>query len=71
MSAQHNISSILTDDQIKKLAEAFLRWKLPLDFQPDGGISFNFIVGHRPTGTNLLTLRQAEDMVAEIVESLR
>lgn len=66
----------MIDDQIKNMAERFLQWKLPSDFQPDAGISFvpDFNVGtahpmrHQPSGTNLLNYSQAEAMVRFMVE---
>lgn len=61
----------MTDEQIKQMANRFLGWKLPSDFQPDNGIIFereaNFGTPHfyhrEPTGTNLFTAAQAEAMV--------
>jgi hypothetical protein len=69
----------MTDDQIKRMVNRFLMWKLPRDFNPDGGIRFSptFNVGipkapmeHRPYGTNLLDASQAEAMVRHMVEGL-
>lgn len=61
----------MTEEQIKAMAERFLAWKLPPDFNPDGGVIFDPIANagtpheHRrqPTGTNLLTYTQALAMV--------
>lgn len=55
-----------------KLAEhmvaRFLTWKLPSDFNPDGGISFKNVFGQNwPVGTNLLTRSQAEEMVGHML----
>ena len=71
------------DKQIKHMVDRFLGWRLPEDFRPDAGISFNpeFNVEymatlgkppmrHEPTGTNLLTATQAEAMVRHMVEGL-
>ena len=44
----------------------FLNWKLPKDFAPDGGISFNESAWW-PTGTNLLHAGQAKDMLQEVI----
>lgn len=37
---QYKGNVIMNDDQIKHMAEQFLRWNLPENFNPDGGISF-------------------------------
>ena len=68
----------MTDEQIKHMAEQFLRWKLPDNFNPDGGVSFTPIANagspyehrHTPTGTNLLTYTQALAMVQHMLEGL-
>lgn len=73
----------MTDDQIKHMTERFLQWKLPDDFNPDAGISFEpeFNVEynakrgkppqrHEPTGTNLFDYRQAEAMVRHMIAEL-
>jgi hypothetical protein len=63
---------------MKQIVNRFLKWKLPADFGPDCGISFD---GRKddelnknktwPVGTNLLTYDQAEAMLREIgVEEL-
>ena len=44
----------------------FLNWKLPKDFAPDGGISFNESAWW-PTGTNLLHAGQAKEMLQEVI----
>ena len=53
---------------IDEMTSRFLQWKLPTDFDPDGGITFSKehlhpSPAHWPCGTNLLTYRQAEQMV--------
>lgn len=64
----------MTDEQMKRMAERFLAWKLPDDFNPDGGIGFDrhdrgaFNRLYWPTGTNLLTYTQALAMVNHMVE---
>lgn len=65
----------MDDKQIKHMAERFLSWKLPADFNPDGGIT-----AKRPnyapnvpwllTGTNLFDYSQAMQMVRHMVEGL-
>lgn len=68
----------MTEEQIKYMANRFLGWKLPHDFDPDCGISFDPIAnkGHEferrrePIGTNLFTAIQAEAMVRFMAEGL-
>lgn len=68
----------MTSTQIKHMVDRFLGWKLPDDFHPDGGISFKkefnehteHPMKHEPTGTNLLTANQAEEMVKYMTENL-
>jgi len=68
----------MTEDQIKHMAEQFLRWKLPAEFSPDGGISFQknynetmpWPAVHEPTGTNLFDYGQATEMVRYMLEGL-
>src|SRR5438132_946115 len=60
-----------TEDQIKHMVDRFLSWKLPENFNPDGGISFKrtfnehtaFPMKHEPSGTNLFDATQADAMV--------
>jgi hypothetical protein len=61
-----------TDDLVKEMASRFLSWKLPHDFSPDAGVSFN--PGHMtqatpwwPMGTNLFHAGQAEEMVRHML----
>lgn len=69
----------MTEDQIKHMANRFLAWKLPADFNPDNGVRFEpigneGIEGHEyrrePVGTNLLTATQAEAMVRHMIEGM-
>lgn len=68
----------MTDEQIKHMVNRFLGWKLPENFNPDGGISFEPICNkhtplaskREPTGTNLLDYSQAKEMVCYMVEGL-
>jgi hypothetical protein len=73
----------MTDAQIKHMTERFLSWKLPENFHPDAGISFepefnvewNAKQGkppqrHNPTGTNLFDYTQAEAMVRHMLDGL-
>lgn len=48
----------------KILVDRFLGWKLPKDFNPDGGISYTKSPNTvSPIGTNLFTATQAEQMI--------
>lgn len=61
---------------IKHMTERFLSWKLPANFAPDNGISFDPIANRgyqfesrrEPVGTNLLTYAQAEAMVRHMLD---
>jgi hypothetical protein len=72
------MSPPLTEVQLKHMVDRFLSWKLPANFNPDGGISFEPIAGkdgphpfHRePQGTNLLDATQAAAMVRHMLEGL-
>ena len=61
----------MTEDQIKQMVNRFLQWKLPTDFFPDCGITFNrsYQSEHGPVGTNLFTAPQAEAMVRHMIEA--
>ena len=66
------------DTQIKRMVDRFLAWKLPENFNPDGGISFKKTVNENtsherkndPTGTNLLDALQAEEMVRYLLDGV-
>lgn len=68
----------MNDEQIKHMTERFLRWKLPENFNPDGGISFQRVFNENtpfpskaePSGTNLFDYNQAKAMVQYLVEGL-
>ena len=65
----------MTDDQIKRMVNRFLQWRLPENFAPDGGISFKPTFNehtaspmrHEPVGTNLFNAVQAEAMVRHML----
>lgn len=68
----------MTEDQINHMVRRFLTWKLPEDFNPDGGVSFEPI-GSRgtphefkrePIGTNVFTYDQAKAMVLHMLNGL-
>lgn len=68
----------MTDEQIEHMVQRFLAWKLPADFRPDGGVTFDAVGNlgtehqyrREPSGTNLLDSRQAKEMVRYIVQGL-
>jgi hypothetical protein len=68
----------MSDDQIKYMVNRFLMWRLPENFNPDGGISFQrmrnehtaFPAKNEPVGTNLLDAQQAEMMVRYLIDGL-
>jgi hypothetical protein len=66
----------MKEEQIDKMVDRFLGWKLPKDFCPDAGISFKpeynaeYMASqgkppmrHEPVGTNLFTADQAREMI--------
>jgi hypothetical protein len=65
----------MTDQDVQKMVQRFLSWKLPKNFSPDGGISFKATFNentphpmtHEPTGTNLFDAKQAEEMVRHML----
>jgi hypothetical protein len=68
----------LTEEQVKYMADRFLGWRLPENFNPDGGVSFKPLCNpgtehetkNRPTGTNLLDATQAEAMVHYMIDGM-
>lgn len=68
----------ITDEQIKRMVARFLHWRLPENFNPDGGVSFQKIGNEgtphayvrEPSGTNLLDAIQAEVMIRHLVEGI-
>lgn len=69
----------MLNNEIKYMVERFLSWRLPENFNPDGGISFEkirnqhtaFPAKNKPVGTNLFDATQAEEMVRYMVEGMR
>lgn len=68
----------MSEEQIKAMTNRFLSWKLPEDFNPDGGIKFDADAAvkldarnsrYTPTGTNLLNYTQAEAMIRYVLEA--
>ncbi len=68
----------MTEEQIKHMVDRFLSWKLPENFNPDDGISFDPIAGaagpypfrRTPSGTNLFDATQATEMVRYLIDGL-
>lgn len=66
-------------EKIDQMVTRFLGWKLPADFAPDGGITFNQIANphmfmadqykREPIGTNLFTADQAKAMFEYVLET--
>ena len=59
------------------MVNRFLAWKLPADFNPDGGITFAKEYNHaspvgvqirEPSGTNLLDADQAREMLEAVIQ---
>ena len=68
----------MNNAQIKHMVGRFLSWRLPENFNPDGGVSFTRDYNNgtpeggkfQPVGTNLLDAGQAEAMVRHILEGV-
>lgn len=68
----------MTEAQIKHMVDRFLMWKLPEQFSPDDGISFDPISNRgtpyerrrEPVGTNLFSADQATAMVRHMLDGL-
>lgn len=68
----------MTEEQIKHMVNRFLNWKLPENFNPDGGVSFKRTFNehlpvpskYEPSGTNLLDAAQTDAMVRHMIEGL-
>lgn len=64
--------------QIEHMVSRFLQWKLPKNFSPDAGISFQPLFNqdtahpmrHEPSGTNLFDAEQAVAMVRHMIDGL-
>jgi hypothetical protein len=69
---------VTRDEQVKHMTERFLGWRLPENFNPDGGVTFDPVYNkgtqyegrHQPVGTNLLDYTQAESMVRHMLEGI-
>jgi hypothetical protein len=67
----------MTEAQIKYMVDRFLGWKLPENFCPDCGITYdpptplsNPFNYPGPTGTNLFDVNQADAMVRYMLEGM-
>lgn len=68
--AKKSKCEISSDAVIKEMVDRFLMWKLPTNFSPDAGISFDKTYAEKwggPSGTNLFDANQAEVMVRYII----
>lgn len=70
---------LLTDEQINHMRDRFLGWKLPENFNPDGGIKFDADgakklnpsnARYEPSGTNVFDAQQVEAMIRFMLEGL-
>lgn len=61
-----------------EMIDRFLAYKLPDNFNPDGGITFEPLGNkgtpreykHEPSGTNLLDWQQAKDMLEYVLKEI-
>jgi len=68
----------MTNEQIEYMVGRFLSWKLPDNFNPDGGINFDATLNkgsaferrREPVGTNLFDYQQAKSMVRYMLDGL-
>ncbi len=68
----------MTKEQIDAMVNRFLQWKLPADFDPDCGITFDKrpadaqgYARQWPVGTNLFTATQARAMVEHMLSAMQ
>lgn len=66
--SKQRVEFMVKEKNIKEMVNRFLGWKLPDDFSPDCGISFNEIPNFKPIETNLFTATQAEEMIRYITK---
>lgn len=67
------------DEQLARMVDRFLSWRLPTSFSPDGGISFTRVTNpgtpqeytYAPVGTNLFSATEAKEMIKHILEGER
>lgn len=67
-----------TEARVKHMVDRFLMWKLPKDFSPDNGISFDPVASkgtpyesrREPVGTNLFSAAEADAMVRYMLEGM-
>lgn len=68
------IKTALTEAQIKHMVDRFLMWRLPRDFNPDCGISFDngeaYGARREPVGTNLFSATEADAMVRHMLAEM-
>lgn len=68
----------MNEAQIKHMVDRFLGYRLPDNFNPDGGVSYEKFGNkgtphqyrHQTSGTNLLDATQADAMVRHMIEGM-
>jgi hypothetical protein len=63
------VGPVVSEELIGRMVDAFLCWRLPDDFAPDGSVAFNpgnYPEYQWPVGTNLLTAVQARAMFEHV-----
>lgn len=67
----------MTEAQIKHMVDRFLGWRLPENFNPDGGVSYKRPNYHPDvdarqllSGTNIFSADQADAMVRNMIEGM-
>lgn len=76
--ARERVTDQAVTDSVKAMVDRFLSWKLPENFNPDGGVTFDRVANlgtehqyyREPIGTNLLDATQAEAMVRHMIDGL-
>lgn len=64
------------EELVKLMVDNFLKWQLPKDFSPDGGVKFTppppGAPDHMwPVGTNIFNAEQAELMIEQLLTGVR
>jgi hypothetical protein len=62
----------ISEERLRKMVDRFIGWKIPQSFGPDGYITFDREKAkasvYWPTGTNLLSCTEAEEMLRYMLE---
>ena len=73
-AAVESFAEALYEAAVQHMVNRFLGWKLPQDFAPDAGISFDKSYVDKwgmPTGTNLLHAGQAKEMFEYCLKEMK